>query len=83
MKNQDQDKIGHSQRGVWSKRGAGTRLSKTVGAFLNDQVLEKSSSSWQSICVDVYIIALLYGKGMLSLAAWLKIGWNIALYEIF
>lgn len=48
-------------------KGAGTRLSQTVGAFLNDQVLDKSSPSWQSICVDVYTAALLYGKGMLSL----------------
>lgn len=54
-------------RGSVEHKGAGTRLSKTVGAFLNDQVLEKSSPSWQSICVDVYAAALLYGKGMLSL----------------
>lgn len=83
MKNQEQHKIGHSQMGVRSRIGAGTRLSKTVGAFLNDQVLEKSSSLSQSICVDVYISTLLYGKNMLSLVAFLKIVWHIALYELF
>lgn len=40
-------------QGSVEHKGAGTRLSETVGAFLNDQVLEKPSSSWQSICVDV------------------------------
>ena len=54
-------------QGSVEHKGAGTRLSQTVGAFLNDQVLDKSSPSWQSVCVDVYTAALLYGKGMLSL----------------
>lgn len=40
-------------QGSVEHKGTGTRLSKTVGAFLNDQVLEKSSSSWQSTGVDV------------------------------